>query len=141
MTVLGQEAAALSQAVRLSGLKRIVSRESVKRALAEGGGGRTACSRVADELMVWFVLGLALFCRDCYRQVYRWLRPWVKKQGVPPRSTLCEARKRLGVAPLVRLAARVVRPLADPADGRTPGAFYAGLRLLAVDGFVADLPD
>lgn len=149
MMSLGAEAAALSRAARLSGLKRIVSRESVKRSLGECGGGRTACSRVPDEFMVWFVLAMALFCRDCYRQVYRWLRPWDKKAGVPIRSTLCEARKRLGVAPLVRLAARVVRPLAVET---TPGAFYRGLttpgsppppalRLVSIDGFVADLPD
>lgn len=149
MSALGQEAAALSRAVRLSGLKRIVSREAVNGALRECGKGRTACPRVADLLMVWFVLAMGLFCRDCYRQLYRWLRPWDKKQGVPRRSTLCEARQRLGVAPLVRLAARVVRPLAD--EG-TPGAFYRGLatpgsppppalRLVAVDGFVLDLPD
>jgi hypothetical protein len=144
MTWLGREAAALSRAVRLSGLKRIVSRDSVKRALAEGGGGRTACKRLADEFMVWFVLAMALFCRDCYRQVYRWMRPWDKKSRVPGRSTICEARQRLGVAPLVRLAARVVKPLAVRATAtaqETPGAFYKGMRLCAVDGFVVDLPD
>jgi hypothetical protein len=142
MSSLGQEAVALSEAVRLSALKRIVSRGAVNGALRECGKGRGDCPRVSDLLMVWFVLALGLFCRDCYRQVYRWLRPWDRKQGVPPRSTLCEARKRLGVAPLARLAARVVRPLAvERGPKATPGAFYAGLRLLAVDGFVADLPD
>jgi len=138
MTSLEKEAAALSRGVRLSGLKRIVSREAVKRSLRECGRGRAACPRVPDLLMVWFVLGLGLFCRDCYRQVYRWLRPWDREAGVPGRSTLCEARRRLGVAPLVRLAAGVVRPLAEEA---TPGAFYKGLRLVGVDGFVVDLPD
>ena len=138
MTSLEKEAAALSGAVRLSGLKRIVPRDAVKRALRECGRGRTACPVLPDLLMVWFVLAMALFCRDCYRQVYRWLRPWDKERGVPGRSTLCEARRRLGVAPLVRLAAAVVRPLAVES---TPGAFYKGLRLVAIDGFVADLPD
>jgi Insertion element 4 transposase N-terminal/Transposase DDE domain len=144
MISLVQEAAALSRAVRLSGLKRIVSRDTVKRALSEGGGGRTACKRVADEFMLWFVLAMALFCRDCYRQVYRWMRPWCKKSRVPGRSTLCEARQRLGVKPLVRLAGRVVIPLAVRATGQvpeTPGAFYGGMRLWAMDGFVVDLPD
>ena len=36
------------------------------------------------------------------------------------------------------LAARVVRLLATP---KTPGAFYQGMRLMAIDGFVLDLPD
>jgi transposase len=47
---------------------------------------------------------------------------------VPPRSTLREARKRLGVAPLRRLAESAVRRLGTPA---TPGASYrtAAVRL------------
>jgi hypothetical protein len=87
--------------------------------------------------MVWFMIALGLFCGDCYRQIYRWLIPW-KKADVPGRSTLCEARQRLGVAPLVHLAREVIHLLAQP---RTPGAFYLGMRLMAVDGFVVDLPD
>jgi hypothetical protein len=87
--------------------------------------------------MIWFVVALGLFCDDCYRQIYRWLVPW-KKGDVPGRSTLCEARRRVGVAPLVRLAGQVIKLLAEP---DTPGAFYCGLRLMALDGFVVDIPD
>ncbi|HET8647115.1 MAG TPA: IS4 family transposase, partial [Vicinamibacteria bacterium] len=56
----------------------------------------------------------------------------------PRRSSLCEARKRLGSAPLQALHARAVRLLAT---AETPGAFYDGLRLMAFDGTVFDLPD
>ena len=56
----------------------------------------------------------------------------------PSRSALGEARKGLGVAPMRHLASRVVRLLGTP---QTPGAFYKGLRLMALDGFVVDLPD
>jgi hypothetical protein len=92
---------------------------------------------VPAELLVWFVLALGLFCRDCYRQVFRWLRPFVC-DGVPGRSTLCEARRRLGVRPLVLLAREVIELQATPA---TPEAFYQGLRLMALDGLVLDVPD
>jgi len=87
--------------------------------------------------MVWFVIGLGLFCRDCYRQVFRWLQPY-RKNGTPGRSTLCEARKRLGVAPLRRLAEAIIRLLGTL---ETPGAFYQGMRLMAIDGFVVDVAD
>jgi hypothetical protein len=87
--------------------------------------------------MVWFVIALGLFCRDCYRQVFRWLQPF-RRKGTPGRSTLCEARKRIGVAPLRALAGGVVRLLADP---ETPGAFYRGMHLMSVDGFVVDVED
>ncbi|MGA9208355.1 MAG: IS4 family transposase [Terriglobales bacterium] len=126
-----------SERQRLAAIKRIIPRQKVTAALRRAGRGRTCCLRTSDEFMIWFVVALGLFCGDCYRQIYRWLVPW-KKGDVPGRSTLCEARHRLGVAPLVRLAATVVQLLAGP---DTPSAFYGGLRLMAVDGFVVDLPD
>jgi hypothetical protein len=56
----------------------------------------------------------------------------------PVRSTLCEARKRLGVKALVMLCKRVVHLLTSAS---MPSAFYKGLRLMGVDGFVLDVPD
>jgi len=87
--------------------------------------------------MVWFVVALGLFCRDSYRQVFKWLQPF-RRNGTPGRSTFCEARPRLGVAPLLQLARQVVELRATP---QTPGAFYRGLRLMALDSFVVDVPD
>jgi hypothetical protein len=87
--------------------------------------------------LVWFVVALGLFCRDCYRQVFRWLQPF-RKGGTPRRTTLCEARKRLGVAPMRLLAAQVIHLQGKPT---TPGAFYRGMRTMALDGFVVDVPD
>ncbi|MEO8493792.1 MAG: hypothetical protein ABI614_01890 [Planctomycetota bacterium] len=48
------------------------------------------------------------------------------------------ARQRLGSTPLVALHRLVVKPLATP---QTPGAFYRGLRKVAIDGTVLDVPD
>src|SRR5207249_3334274 len=53
-------------------------------------------------------------------------------------STLCEARQRLGVAPLRWLMEPVVRLLAT---ATTPLSFYCGMRLMALDGFVNDVAD
>ena len=87
--------------------------------------------------MVWFVIALALFGTDRYGQVYKWLQRW-RRRGTPGRSTLCEARQRLGVAPLRVLADRVV---GLPVTPQTPGAFYHGMRLMALDSFVLDVAD
>ena len=87
--------------------------------------------------MVWFVVALGLFCRDSYRQVFKWLQPF-RRNGTPGRSTFCEARQRLGAAPLLQLAQQVAQLQATP---QTPGAFYHGLRLMALDSFVLDVPD
>jgi hypothetical protein len=45
----------------------------------------------------------------------------------------------VGVRPLVGLATKVVKLLAEPCS--CPGAFHRGMRLMAIDGFVVDVPD
>ena len=95
------------------------------------------CRRLPDGFMVWFVIAMGLFCRDSYRQVHRGLRSR-GRTGTPGRSTLCEARHRIGVAPLRALAQAVVRLLGTP---DTPGAYYRDMRLMAIDGFVLNIPD
>src|SRR5215210_4418998 len=101
---------------RLRALKRIIPRE------------RAPCPRLPDWFMVWFVIALGLYCRDCYRQVFRWLQPF-RPGGTPGRSTFCEARKRLGVAPLRLVADQVIRLQGKPT---TPGAFYRDMRTMAL---------
>lgn len=118
---------------RTRALQRILPRADVEACLK---GGR-ACPRLPGWFLVWFVVAMGLCCRDSYRQVFRWLQPR-RAGGIPPRSTLCEARKRLGVAPLRRLAESAVRLLGTPA---TPGAFRRGMRLMALDGFTIDVAD
>jgi hypothetical protein len=122
---------------RLRALQRILPRARVEGILARTGHDRTPCPRLPGWFMVWFVVALGLFCRDCYRQVFRWLQPF-RPGGTPGRTTLCEARERLGVAPLRTLAEQVIELQGTPAS---PGAFYRGMRTMALDGFVVDVPD
>lgn len=122
---------------RLRALKRIIPRADVETVLTRTGHDRVDCPRLPGWFLVWFVIGLGLFCRDCYRQVYRWLVPY-RKGGIPGRSTLCEARKRLGIAPMRLLAEEVIHLQGRP---ETPGAFYRGMRTMALDSFVVDVPD
>lgn len=122
---------------RLRALKRIIPRARVEEVLARTGHDRAHCSRLPGWFMVWYVIALGLLCRDCYRQVFRWLQPF-RTGGTPRRTTLCEARKRLGIAPLRLLAEQVIQLQGRPA---TPGAFYRGMRTMALDGFVVDVPD
>src|SRR4051812_16337113 len=122
---------------RTRALKRIIPRARVEEVLARTGHDRARCRRLPGWFLVWFVIALGLFCRDCYRQVFRWLQPF-RPGAIPPRSTLCEARKRLGVAPMRLLTEQVIRLQGTPT---TPGAFYRGMRTMALDGFVVDLPD
>lgn len=122
---------------RLRALKRIIPRADIEGVLRRTGRDRAHCRRLPAWFRVWFVIALGLFCRDCYRQLFRWLQPY-RSGGTPRRTTLCEARKRLGVAPMRLLAEQVIRLQGEPT---TPGAFYRGMRTMAFDGFVVDVPD
>src|SRR6266446_10578732 len=140
MNSLSTEAATLAQwptAERVRALKRIIPRAKVQEILRRTGHARRRYLRLPAWFLVWFVIALGLFCRDCYRQVFRWLQPF-RKGATPGRTTLCEARKRLGVAPMRLLAEQVIRLQGRP---ETPGAFYRGMRTMALDGFVVDVPD
>lgn len=140
MNRLSADAAVLAQwpsRERLRALQRIIPRVRVQEALRDTGQQRRRCRRLPPWFMVWFVVALGLFCRDSYRQVFKWLQPF-RRKGTPGRSTLCEARQRLGVAPVHRLVAGSIELQATL---QTPGAFYAGLRLMALDSFVVDVPD
>jgi len=128
--------AALPTDERVAGLKRIIPRRTVQAVLDRCHPNQRYCKRLPRVLVVWFVIGMALHSRDCYRQVFRWLHG--RKTLVPGATTLCEARHSVGVAPLRCLAAETVKLLATP---ETPHAFYHGMRLMAIDGFVLDLPD
>jgi hypothetical protein len=139
MLRLDKEVAAVAQqptAERVKALKRIIPCSTIQSILRQVGQTQP-CRRLPKWFMVWFVIGLGLFATDCYRQVFRWLNPF-RKKSIPLRTTLCEARQRLGVAPLRWLMEKVVQLLATL---KTPGAFYRSLRLMAMDGFVVDLPD
>ncbi|MEO1433758.1 MAG: IS4 family transposase [Cyanobacteria bacterium J06633_8] len=56
----------------------------------------------------------------------------------PTSSSITEARQRIGPAVMTRLFEIVAKPLATLL---TPGAFLGGLRIMAVDGTVFDVPD
>lgn len=121
---------------RVRALKRIVPKAAIRKALQQSRRRHGHCRKLSREFVVWFVIVMALFCRDNYRQVFRWLVPF--RHARAGRSTLCEARHSIGVAPLQWLAQTVIELLGTP---QMPQTFYAGMRLMAIDGFVVDLRD
>lgn len=97
------------------------------------------------RVVVYFVLALCLWADEGYEEVARLLvgglklmRRWVGAWQVPTTGALTQARARLGAAPMRALFERVARPLAAPG---TPGSWWRGLRLVAIDGTTLDLPD
>jgi hypothetical protein len=140
MSTVQQDVDQLAQqpsAERVRALKRIIPLTAVRAALRATGQAQRRCPRLPKWFMVWFVITLALFGTDSHRQVYKWLQPF-RRRRTPGRSTLCEARQHLGIAPLRVLADQVIGLQATPT---TPGAFYRGLRLMALDSFVVNVAD
>lgn len=123
---------------RLAGLEKVISPEVMEQVLAETGRVNGRACRLTHQVMLWVVLAMGLLTNVPIRQVFKHARRFRLGEKTPARSSLCMARQRLGVEPLRLLHARVVRPLASP---DTPGAFYRGWRLMAIDGTLLDVPD
>jgi hypothetical protein len=123
---------------RLAGLEQVIRPEDIRQALAATHRVNSRRCRLTHEVVLGIVLAMGLFTDVPIRQVFKLSRKLRHGEHSPHRSSLCLARKRLGVAPLRDLFERVVHPLARP---ETPGAFAFGLRLVGLDSTVYDLPD
>jgi hypothetical protein len=107
-------------------------------------GKREARSRLLPaHVVVYYVLALNLFFGEAYEEVMRqlvnlrFLGNWRDYWTVPSTSAISQARTRLGEAPLKLLFERIAVPMARPG---TRGAWFHGLRLMAIDGLVLDVP-
>lgn len=129
------------QRVRIRILTKVFTAELVDAATAKHDRAERRRRLLPARLVVYFVLALCLFARESYGEVLR-----VLTSGIPGshalarvnRSSLCRARARLGEDVLETVFRQVTGQLATPA---TPGAWWRGLRLLALDGTQFDLPD
>jgi hypothetical protein len=111
----------------------------VDEVLADTGGLQQRVRRLPSRVVVWFVLALTLFGGQGYRSVWRELTHSGTDDAVTPSSPgLSQARRRVGVAPLAALFARLRGAQALPG---VPGAFLAGLRLVSWDATMLDVPD
>ena len=123
---------------RLAGLEQVIPAEAVRQALQATGRTNQRRCQLTHEVVCWVVLAMGLLTELPIRQVFKHARRLRVGEESPHRSSLCVARQRLGIAPVRRLFAQTVRPLARP---ETPGAFYRGFRLMGIDGVVFDVPD
>ena len=97
------------------------------------------------QVVVYYVIALALFMLSSYREVLRcllegiqWLAEPSAGINVAGNSGISQARTRLGWEPLQQLHDGVVKPIAV-AD--TKGAWYRGWRLVSMDGSTLDIAD
>lgn len=98
------------------------------------------------RFIVYFVIALSIYSDCSSSEVFRQLVETLKnifgpavQFKVPAKSSLTYARTKLGVAPFLDLFRKLVKPIAIP--GETTGAFFKGLRLVAIDGVQFNIPD
>jgi hypothetical protein len=130
----------LSDDVRLGVLTEWVTADLVDEVLAECGKRDKRPGALPARFMVYYVLALALFQQDSYDDVAENLVGALEgmEEAVPNRSSFTRARQRLGAGVIEAVFRRLAGPVA-PAG--LDGAFYRGIRVAAVDGFVLDVPD
>ena len=132
--------AGLSDDVRLGVLTEWVTADVVDEVLAECGKRDQKPGALPARFMVYFVLALALFQQDSYDDVAENLVGALEgmDEEIPNRSSFTRARQRLGAGVLEAVFRRLAGPVA-PAG--LDCAFWRGMRVAAVDGFVLDVPD
>ena len=123
---------------RLAGLQNFIGTDRLRQVLCDCGRRNRSHCRLTHEVMLWVVLAMGILTDRPLREVFRLATRQRRGHKLPCRSGLCQARQRLGVAPVRRLFEQVVQPLARP---DRPGGFYKGWRLVGIDGNVLDVPD
>jgi hypothetical protein len=139
------ESGRLTDHVTLGVLSGVIHRDVIDDVIRETGKREARSRLLPAHVVVYYVLALNLFFGEAYEEVMRqlvnglrFLGNWRDNWTVPTTSAISQARTRLGEAPLKLLFERIAVPMARPG---TRGAWCHGLRMMAIDGLVLDVPD
>lgn len=126
-------------------LASVCPRALIEEVLAETGKASRRERLLPAPAVVYYVMALALWREAPLEEVLRvvceglqWLGAGETGAVQASKSAISQARTRLGSQAMRRLAERVLRPLALPG---APGAWYRGLRVMALDGSCMEVAD
>jgi Insertion element 4 transposase N-terminal/Transposase DDE domain len=130
----------------LKALEAAIPASAIEQALKDTNAGEERKRALPSHLVVCLIIAMSLWSKTSIRGVLKNLvdglsESWIKVGSywqVPCKSSITEARQRMGAQVMCRLFHLVVSPLATE---KTPGAFLGGLRIMAIDGSVFDIPD
>ena len=132
-------------AIVLEALSRFVSPAIIRSVLIQTGRRSRRSRRLPATAVVWLVIAIGIWSDldipAIWRQVVGTLRSLflaLNAKHPPCKSALSQARTRLGACAMRQLFVATSTPIAR---GRTRGAFYKGMRLMAIDGVRFDMPD
>ena len=113
--------------------------------LAQTGKASLRQRDLPAQVVVYYVIALALYMQSSYREVLRcllegvqWLRDPSAGVRVAGKSGISQARTRLGWEPLRQLHDELVKPIAVRS---TRGAWYRSWLLVSLDGSTFDVAD
>lgn len=131
--------------VSLGVLTKFVPVQKVEAVLSETGRQSQRRRQLPAPVVVYYVLALALYMEASYGEVLRCLLEGLGWLGLPiqglrqtARSSISQARKRLGPEPIQRLYEEIAGPIAQ---GDTRGSWYQQWRVVALDGSSLDVAD
>jgi hypothetical protein len=135
-SISGEEAGKVLDKIML--LRKVIPEGEVRQVLEELYLVESRPCVLTREVTCWIVLLMGFFTAVSYENLFEVARSLVGAEKTPGRSAICQSRDRLGIAPVRLLFERVCRVAATY---QTPGAFYKGWRLMAIDGTVYTVPD
>lgn len=119
--------------------------EQIRAALAATGRESVRQRDLPAQVVVYYVIALALYMQSSYREVLRcllegmqWLLDPSTSLKVAGNSGISQARTRLGWEALRHLHDEVVKPVAV---AETKGAWYRRWRVVSLDGSTLDVAD
>jgi hypothetical protein len=133
-----------SSQLTLEAIGQPVPMNEIKAVLREEGAQEMRERKLNMAVVVLLVIAMNIYTHLSIGHVMRkmaqglrfiWPDPTYR---LPKDNAITYRRYQLGARPLVALFHRVCRPMATE---RTRGAFLFGLRLMAIDGTVEDVPD
>ena len=136
----------MSDWISLGVLASWVPRDAVDDAVeATGKAAKRKGGKLPPQVMVYFVMGLALWADEDYEEVWakitETLADWGgfgDEQALVTTGGITQARQRLGHEPVKETFAQVAEPVATL---DTAGAFLGNWRKMSIDGLEWDVPD
>lgn len=132
--------------VLLSAIETAIASQTIDQAIELTHSQAQRQRRLPTHIVVALVIAMHFWSEESLVDVLKNLvegmsSQWIRlsqRWKVPSKSSISEARQRVGPQVMSRLFSLVARPLASP---QTPGAFLGGLRLMSIDGTLLDVPD
>jgi Insertion element 4 transposase N-terminal/Transposase DDE domain len=134
----------LNDEMTMDGLNRIVPTHMIESVLVAEGRLERRVRKLSSLLTVWIVIGMGLYADQAIQAVLKTMAhglrliwpDWTVRTANA--SAISQRRAQLGSRVMMRLFQAVCQPLATPS---TRGACLFGLRLMAIDGTLDDVPD